>query len=84
MKVTQGIYEHYKSTSDDPKYYQVLMLSHLEETREALVHYIPLYWQESDCEVYADGVTVWTRTLENFCETVEWNDKKVPRFRRLK
>lgn len=82
MKISQGIYEHYKSTPEDPKYYQVLFLSHFEETGETMVHYQPLYFNDEG-GVYDDGITVWTRTLENFCETVEWNGQTKPRFKRL-
>lgn len=81
MQVGQGIYEHYKSTKEEPKYYQVLFLSHLEETRETLVHYQPLYYKDDG--VYDDGIAVWTRTLKNFCENVEWQGKTVPRFKRV-
>jgi hypothetical protein len=83
MKVTQGIYEHYKSTADNPKYYQVLMLSHFEETLETLVHYTPLYFN-NDNDIYNDGVAVWTRTLKNFTEDVKWNGKILPRFQKAK
>jgi hypothetical protein len=82
MQITQGVYEHYKSTPNDPKYYQVLFLSHMEETAEVLVHYQPLYWN-NEGNVYDDGITVWTRTLTNFCETVEWQGKTSPRFKRV-
>ena len=82
MKVTQGIYEHYKSTPSEPKFYQVLLLSHLEETGETLVHYQPLYWDNKD-GAYDDGITTWTRTLKNFCEDVEWNGKTLPGFKRI-
>lgn len=85
MKVSQGIYEHYKSTKETPKYYQVLLLSRSEADRHVLVHYQPLYWDETmDNGVYEDGITVWTRTLENFCEQVEWQGQKLPRFKRIK
>lgn len=80
--ITQGVYEHYKSTSEDKKLYQVLFLSHFEETHEVMVHYIPLYYVEKD-GIYDDGITVWTRTLENFEETVEHNGKTLPRFTRI-
>ncbi len=80
--VTQGIYEHYKSTSESRKLYQVILLSHDEETLETLVHYVPLYFVEND-EVYSDGINTWTRTLQNFTETVTYNGKEVPRFTRF-
>jgi hypothetical protein len=82
MQVTQGIYEHYKSTPEDPKLFQVLMLSHHEITKEVLVHYQPLYYESRD-GIYDDGITVWTRTITNFCEEVEHEGKKVPRFNRI-
>ncbi len=80
--ITQGIYEHYKSTPEDRKLYQVLFLSHLEETLEVMVHYIPMYYEEND-DVYSDGITIWTRTLKNFSETVQYNGKTMPRFTRI-
>ena len=42
--IAQGIYEQYKSTAQDRRNYQVLLLSHDEETHNILVHYQPLYW----------------------------------------
>ena len=80
MKVVQGIYEHYKSTPQKPRYYQVLFLSHNEGTLERLVHYVPLYLDNSN-KVYDDGITIWTRTLSDFCEDVELDGKVVPRFK---
>lgn len=78
--ITQGIYEHYKSTPEDRKYYQVIFLSHDEEKHGVLVHYQPLYWNNEN-GIYDDGITIWTRTLENFTQSVNWNGKTVPRFR---
>ncbi len=78
--VKQGVYEHYKSTPKDRKLYQVLFLSHNEENLEVLVHYVPLYFVEDD-PIYDDGITIWTRTLKNFTERVEYNGKTVPRFK---
>ncbi len=80
--ITQGVYEHYKSTPEDRKYYQVVMLSHDEATRGVLVHYQPLYWNNSG-GIYDDGITIWTRTLENFTQHVKHNGKQMPRFRRV-
>ena len=80
--ITQGIYEHYKSTPKDRKHYQVLFLSHFEDTLEVMVHYIPMYFEEND-SVYSDGITIWTRTLQNFEETVEYKGKQMPRFTRI-
>jgi hypothetical protein len=77
--IAQGIYEHYKSTPDDRRYYQVLFLSRDEETHQILVNYQPLYWN-NEGGIYDDGITIWTRTLENFTQSIEWNGKTVPRF----
>lgn len=60
-------------------YYQVLFLSHNEPNLEILVHYVPLYKLKKDKQT-DDGVAIWTRTLQNFTETVEWEGKTVPRF----
>lgn len=79
--ITHGIYEHYKSTKSDRKYYQVLFLSHFEDTLEVMVHYIPLYFNNDS--VYDDGITIWTRTLKNFTEVIEHNNQKLPRFTRV-
>lgn len=62
-------YAHYKHPE---KPYVVLHLGLLEATEEVCVMY-------QDVE---SGV-VWVRTLEKFLDTVEWNDKKVPRFVKL-
>jgi hypothetical protein len=80
--ITQGIYEHYSSTPEDRKYYQVLFLSHFEDTLEVMVHYQPLYFVNEE-GIYNDGITVWTRTLKNFEESVEWNGKTVSRFKKI-
>ncbi len=77
--ITQGVYEHYKSTPEDRKYYQVIMLSRDEVTLGILVHYIPMYWN-NDSGIYDDGITTWTRTIENFSKTVEYNGEIKPRF----
>ena len=80
--ITQGIYEHYKSTPEDKKLYQVLILSHNEENLEVMVHYIPLYTSTDSIEL-KDGIALWTRTLKNFSENVEYNGKQMPRFTRI-
>lgn len=77
--ITQGIYEHYKSTPDHKMYYQVLFLSHNEPDLEVLVHYVPLYILGQDKQTN-DGIAVWTRTLKNFIEEVEWHGQTMPRF----
>ncbi len=78
--ITQGIYEHYKSTVEERRYYQVLLLSRDEHSHDILVHYQPLYWK-NEGGIYNDGITVWTRTLKNFTQEVEWNGKTMPRFK---
>jgi len=80
--VRQGIYEHYKSTPAKRRYYQVLFLSHYEETLELMVQYIPLY-ELGENDASKDGIAVWTRTLANFEETVEYNGAQMPRFKRI-
>jgi hypothetical protein len=80
--ITQGVYEHYKSTPEDRKYYQVIMLSRDEIILGILVHYIPMYWNNGG-GIYDDGITVWTRTIDNFNETVEYNGETKPRFLRV-
>lgn len=78
--ITQGIYEHYKSTPEHRMLYQVLFLSHNEENLEVLVHYVPLYHDEND-KVTSDGIAIWTRTLKDFTAEVEYAGKTGPRFR---
>ena len=80
--ITQGIYEHYKSMPEHRMYYQVLFLSHNEPDLEVLVHYVPLYKLREDKQT-DDDIAVWTRTLKNFAETVEYNGKTVPRFTKI-
>ncbi len=80
--ITQGVYEHYKSTPEDRKYYQVIMLSRDEIILGILVHYVPMYWNNGG-GIYDDGITVWTRTIDNFNETVEYNGETKPRFLRV-
>lgn len=78
--ITQGIYEHYKSTPEEPKFYQVLFLSHHEETLKVLVHYVPLYTKAND-DITTDGIAIWTRSLKDFTQTVKYNGKTIPRFK---
>ena len=78
--ITQGIYEHYKSTPEHKMLYQVLFLSHNEDNLEVLVHYVPLYHDENDT-VTNDGIAIWTRTLKNFTEDVTYGGKTMPRFK---
>lgn len=80
--ITQGIYEHYKSTPENRMLYQVLFLSRNEADLEILINYIPLYHLENDT-LANDGIAAWTRTLQNFTEEVTYDGKTVPRFRRI-
>lgn len=71
-----GVYEHYKSTAESRKYYQVLGFAKHTETEEILAVYIPLYVIPEHT-----GLRLQVRPLEMFMEHVEYNDKVVPRFR---
>lgn len=61
-------YRHYKGND-----YEVLGVARHSETDEELVVYRPLY---------GDG-GLWVRPKAMFCETVEVNGQRVPRFRRI-
>lgn len=78
--ITQGIYEHYKSTPENRRLYQVLLLSHNEADMEVLVHYTPLYHDETS-DIGTDGITVWTRPLKDFNASVQLDGETVPRFK---
>ena len=71
-----GIYEHYKSTETDRRYYQVLGVSRNTETEELYALYIPLYVIPEHV-----GVRFQCRPLGMFIEDVELDGKTVPRFR---
>ncbi len=71
-----GVYEHYKSTTNDKRYYQVLGFARHTETEEILVVYIPLYVIPEH-----EGLRLQVRPLEMFVESVDFNGQKVPRFR---
>jgi hypothetical protein len=73
-----GIYEHYKSTKKDKKYYQILGFARHTETEEILVIYIPLYVIPEH-----RGLRLQARPLDMFLEEVEHNDQAMPRFRYL-
>lgn len=61
-----GVYEHYKG-----KHYEVIGVARHSETLEELVVYRALYGERG----------LWVRPLAMFCETVEINGQRVPRFR---
>ena len=67
--VARGIYRHYKGNL-----YQVLHTAQHSETEESLVVYRCLYGEYG----------VWVRPLAMFVETVEFDDKEVPRFELIK
>ena len=71
-----GVYEHYKSTSQSRRYYQVIGFARHTETEEILAVYIPLYVIPEHT-----GLRLQVRPLKMFLENVKVNDKTVPRFR---
>lgn len=71
-----GLYEHYKSTPKDPRYYQVLGIARNTETEELYALYIPLYVIPEH-----RGARFQCRPLAMFLETVEYGGKTIPRFR---
>ena len=70
-----GIYEHYKSTPEDRRYYQVLGTARNTETEEKLVIYIPLYVLPEH-----KGLKLQARPMDMFLETVEYKGETKPRF----
>jgi len=73
-----GVYEHYKSTPEDKRYYQVLGFAKHTETGEILAVYIPLYVIPEH-----KGLRLQVRPLDMFIEEVDLNGERVPRFRYL-
>lgn len=71
-----GVYEHYKSTPEDRRYYQVIGFARHTETDEIVVVYVPLYVVPEH-----RGPRLQVRPLDMFTETVEVNGLQVPRFR---
>lgn len=67
-----GIYMHYKSTDEDPRYYVVKCVVRQRDTGEEHVAYEPLYDTEDNFPPL--------RPLSMFCEDVEHNGATVPRF----
>ncbi|TWT32167.1 hypothetical protein KOR42_53950 [Thalassoglobus neptunius] len=65
MNVKPGRYRHYKG-----KDYLVIGVAQHSETEEKLVVYRPDYGDRN----------LWVRPLEMFTQTVNVNDKPVPRF----
>lgn len=71
-----GVYEHYKSSDKDKRYYQVLGFAKHTETEEIFAVYIPLYVIPEH-----KGLRLQVRPLDMFIESVEFMGKTIPRFR---
>ncbi len=71
-----GVYEHYKSTPKDRRYYQVIGFARHTETDEVLVVYIPLYIIPEH-----KGLRLQVRPLKMFEEKLKLGGKTVSRFR---
>lgn len=65
MTLKKGIYRHFKGNL-----YEVLETARDSETEEWFVVYRALYGERG----------VWIRPLENFCEIIERDGKRMPRF----
>ncbi len=63
--IPTGTYRHYKGNT-----YQVLGVAKHSETEEELVIYRALYGE----------LGLWVRPLEMFCDNVEVEGKRIPRF----
>ena len=70
----KGVYEHYKSTAEEPKLYYVAGVHRDIETGECLVIYFPLYDETGSQETSG-------RPLSVFTGSVEVDGEDVPRFR---
>lgn len=71
--ILSGVYRHYKGGL-----YLILGAARHTETDEKLIAYIPLYTREDH-----KGPRIQVRPLEMFFEEVEFEGKKVPRFKYL-
>ncbi len=71
-----GVYEHYKSTPEDRRYYQVIGFARHTETEEILAVYIPLYVIPEHT-----GLRLQVRPLDMFIENLLVGGQSVPRFR---
>ncbi len=70
-----GVYEHYKSTPESPRLYQVIGFARHTETEEILAVYIPLYVIPEH-----KGLRLQVRPLEMFMSDEEYQGKTVRRF----
>jgi len=70
-EIRLGRYEHYKG-----KQYEVIGVARHSETLEELVVYKALY----DSDEFEKN-TLWVRPKDMFLEMIEFNGKKVPRFK---
>ena len=70
-----GVYEHYKSTNEDKRLYQVIGFARQTETEELLAIYIPLYVIDEH-----KGLRLQARPLEMFMSDVVYNGETVKRF----
>ena len=77
-EVKPGVYEHYKSTIEQRKLYQVLFVGQHTETEELLVVYVPLY---NDPDLA--GPRIFIRPLKMFTQYVKVKGQSVPRFKYL-
>lgn len=71
-----GIYEHYKSTPETRRYYQILGFARHTETNEIVVVYVPLYVIPEH-----PGLRLQVRPLDMFVEQVVIDGQTKPRFR---
>jgi hypothetical protein len=71
-----GVYEHYKSSAQSKRYYQVIGFAKHTETQETVVVYIPLYVIPEH-----RGLRLQVRPLAMFTENVEVDGQQIPRFR---
>ncbi len=68
-EIKLGVYQHFKNG----KQYRVHGVAKHSETLEDFVLYEPLY--------VGSSAKFWVRPFKMFLEEVEWEGKKVPRFK---